>query len=80
MFSAPLTFGKPLVEHPVIRAKLADMIRQIDATHAQMETITYQMCTMTKAGGVQLRELPLCTCEYSVCLREITKLANKARN
>ena len=49
------TFGKPLVEHPVIRAKLADMVRQIDATHAQMENITYQMCTMTKeaGGGVQ---------------------------
>ena len=35
------TFGKKLIEHPVIRAKLAD-IQQIDATHAQMETITYQ--------------------------------------
>ena len=45
------TFGKPLVEHPVIRAKLADMVRQIDATHAQMENITYQMCTMTKEAG-----------------------------
>ena len=42
------TFGKPLIEHPVIRAKLADMVRQIDATHNQMENITYQMCTMTK--------------------------------
>ena len=30
------TFGKKLIEHPVIRAKLADMIRQIDATHHQM--------------------------------------------
>ena len=37
------TFGKKLIEHPVIRAKLADMARQIDATHAMMETITYQV-------------------------------------
>jgi hypothetical protein len=24
------------------------LVRQIDATHAMMENITYQMCTMTK--------------------------------
>ena len=43
------TFGKPLVEHPVIRWKLAEMARQVECTQAQLETLTYQMCTMTKA-------------------------------
>ena len=42
------TFGKPLIEHPVIRHKLAEMIRQVEATHCLLETITYQMNTMTK--------------------------------
>ncbi len=43
------TFGKALVEHPVIRWKLAEMARQIETTHAMLETLTYQMKTMTKA-------------------------------
>lgn len=42
------TFGKQLVEHPVIRWKLAEMARQVESTHAMLETLTYQMCTMTK--------------------------------
>ena len=42
------TFGKTLVEHPVIRAKLGEMARQIESTHAMLELLTYQMCTMSK--------------------------------
>ena len=42
------TFAKALIEHPVIRHKLAEMIRQVEATHCLLETITYQMNTMTK--------------------------------
>jgi len=42
------TFGKRLIEHPVIRWKLAEMARQIETTHAMLEHLTYQMCTMTK--------------------------------
>ena len=42
------TFGKQLVEHPVIRWKLAEMARQVESTHAMLETLTYQMCTMSK--------------------------------
>ncbi len=37
------TFGKRLVDHPVIRAKLAHMARQIEATHAWLETTTQQL-------------------------------------
>ena len=43
------TFGKKLVEHPVIRWKLAEMARQVESTHATLECLTYQFCTMSKA-------------------------------
>ena len=36
------TFGKHLIEHPVIRAKLANMARQIEAAHAWLELVVYQ--------------------------------------
>jgi len=40
------TFGKTLLEHPVIRNKLAHMIRKVEATHAWIESITLQMDTL----------------------------------
>lgn len=36
------TFGKLLIEHPVIRAKFANMARQIEATQAWLDQIVYQ--------------------------------------
>jgi len=42
------TFGKRLVDHPVIRAKFAEMIRQIEASQAWLELITYQLSVMPK--------------------------------
>merc|ERR1719240_604727 len=51
------TFGKKLQEHPVIRWKLAEMVRQVEATHAWLEQTTFLMCTMpaqeamTQLGG-----------------------------
>ena len=40
------TFGKKLIEHPVIRFKLAQMARQVESAHAWLESITYQMKTL----------------------------------
>ncbi|KAI8144039.1 acyl-CoA dehydrogenase/oxidase [Fennellomyces sp. T-0311] len=40
------TFGKRLIDHPVIRNKLAHMIRKCEATHAWLETLTYQTIKM----------------------------------
>ncbi|KAI9019681.1 putative acyl-CoA dehydrogenase [Hyaloraphidium curvatum] len=37
------TFGKNLIEHPVIRDKFAQMARQIEATAAWLDFIVYQM-------------------------------------
>jgi alkylation response protein AidB-like acyl-CoA dehydrogenase len=36
------TFGKLLIEHPVIRAKLANMARHIESTQAWLDAIIYQ--------------------------------------
>jgi alkylation response protein AidB-like acyl-CoA dehydrogenase len=52
------TFGKLLIDHPVIRNKLAHMARKIEATHAWMEALIYQTVQMPvdmqmiKLGGI----------------------------
>jgi len=48
------TFGKTLTEHPVIRWKLAEMARQVEATHAALENLTYQLQTMPHEEATQL--------------------------
>merc|ERR1719335_821722 len=37
------TFGKTLVEHGMIKFKIGEMARQVDATTAQLEFLTYQL-------------------------------------
>ena len=54
------TFGKKLIDHAVIRNKLAHMARKIEATHAWMESLIYQTqkmpvdLQMLKLGGITL--------------------------
>merc|ERR1712086_1125193 len=36
------TFGKGLIDHPVIRWKFAEMARQVDCLHCMLEYIAYQ--------------------------------------
>lgn len=43
------TFGKPLIQHQVIRFKLAEMASCIEGTHAWLENLTYQMDSMDHA-------------------------------
>jgi alkylation response protein AidB-like acyl-CoA dehydrogenase len=51
------TFGMRLIDNPLIRNKLGNMIRQIEATQAWLEFLTFQMITMpyveanVKLGG-----------------------------
>jgi len=48
-------FGKTLIEQPVLRNKLAEMARQVEANHAFIEQIAYQLkCKVPdqKLGGV----------------------------
>lgn len=35
------TFGKKLIDHPVIRSKLANMARMVEANYSLLEQVTY---------------------------------------
>lgn len=45
------TFGKRLVDHQVIRHKLAEMARQIEACQAHMEALVYEMNVLHDRGA-----------------------------
>jgi alkylation response protein AidB-like acyl-CoA dehydrogenase len=74
------TFGKLLIEHPVIRLKLAHMARQVEATWAQLENITYQMNTMSFAeqnralGGPIALAKAQATTTFEYCAREASQI------
>jgi len=42
-------FGKPLIQQPVIRYKLAEMAAEIEAVHSMLEDLTFQMNNMAPA-------------------------------
>lgn len=42
------TFGQRLIDHPVLRNKMGEMARQIEAVHHWVEAATYLMCQMPK--------------------------------
>ncbi|KAI9094554.1 acyl-CoA dehydrogenase/oxidase [Phlyctochytrium arcticum] len=74
------TFGKKLIDHPVIRNKLGHMVRQVEATHAWMETLIFQTkhmpqeLQMLKLGGpiALLKVQSTQTMEY--CAREAAQI------
>jgi alkylation response protein AidB-like acyl-CoA dehydrogenase len=37
------TFGKRLIDHQVIRHKIAEMVRRVESSHAWLEQVAYQM-------------------------------------
>ncbi|CAK0832534.1 unnamed protein product [Prorocentrum cordatum] len=41
-----MAFGKPLIEQPVLRQKLARMAGAVESAHALLESVTYQMDKM----------------------------------
>ena len=45
------TFGTTLLGHGVLRAKLADMARRVEAAQALLEAHTYRMVASSSAGG-----------------------------
>ena len=50
-----IVFGKKLVEQPVIRYKLAQMIGAVEALEGYLESITYQMQRMDQlAQAIEL--------------------------
>ena len=73
------TFGKLLIEHPVIRLKLAHMARQVEASHALMESITYQLNAMSYEEAVKVLGGPIAlakaqvTTVFEFCAREASQ-------
>ena len=74
------TFGKPLIEQPVIRAKIAEMGRQVIATHAALEDLTYQFDVMPKQlqavalGGHTALMKVQATKTFEFCAREAAQI------
>ncbi|GBB97549.1 hypothetical protein RclHR1_00300028 [Rhizophagus clarus] len=74
------TFGKKLVEHDVIRNKLAHMARQIEATHAWMESLIYQTTkmpitdAMVRLGGPIALLKAQSTQTFEFCAREAAQI------
>lgn len=70
------TFGVRLIDHGVIRHKLGNMIRQVEASQAWVELITYQFCTMNsfeavlRLGGAIALLKAHCTNVFEYCVRE----------
>ncbi|KAF4672613.1 hypothetical protein FOL47_000301 [Perkinsus chesapeaki] len=74
------TFGKPLIEHPVIRWKLAEMARQIEGAQGWMESLTHQLCTMPPKEAIFMLGGPLALCKvhctkmFEYCAREASQI------
>jgi alkylation response protein AidB-like acyl-CoA dehydrogenase len=74
------TFGKRLIDHPVIRLKLAHMARQVEATCAWLESITYQITTMShleqakRLGGPMALLKAQATTTFEYCAREASQI------
>ncbi|KKA19066.1 Long-chain-acyl-CoA dehydrogenase [Rasamsonia emersonii CBS 393.64] len=74
------TFGKRLIDHPVIRMKLAHMARQIEATYNWLENIIYQCQSMDeteamlKLGGAIAGLKAQATTTFEFCAREASQI------
>lgn len=74
------TFDKPLIEQPVIRAKVAEMARMVMATHAALEDLTYQFDKMPKGlqalalGGHTALLKVQATKTFEFCAREAAQI------
>ncbi|KAK3904650.1 acyl-CoA dehydrogenase [Staphylotrichum tortipilum] len=74
------TFGKKLIEHPVIRLKLAHMARQIEASYNWLENVIYQ-CekmgeteAMLRLGGPIASLKAQATVTFEFCAREASQI------
>jgi alkylation response protein AidB-like acyl-CoA dehydrogenase len=75
-----MTFGKKLIEHPVIRLKLAHMARQIEASWSWLENMIFQcqrmgeMEAMLKLGGAIAGLKAQSTTTFEFCAREASQI------
>lgn len=74
------TFGKRLIDHPVIRLKLAHMARQIEASYNWLENMVYQCMqmdeteAMLKLGGAIAGLKAQSTTTFEFCAREASQI------
>ncbi|KAL1976706.1 hypothetical protein VTN31DRAFT_2988 [Thermomyces dupontii] len=74
------TFGKKLIDHPVIRMKLAHMARQIEASYNWLENIVFQAQSMDeteamlKLGGAIAGLKAQATTTFEFCAREASQI------
>ena len=74
------TFGKRLIDHPVIRLKLAHMARQIEASYNWLENLVYQCMqmdeteAMLKLGGAIAGLKAQSTTTFEFCAREASQI------
>lgn len=74
------TFGKRLIDHPVIRLKIAHMARHVEATYNWLENITFQLCKMShkeamaKLGGPIALLKAQSTITMELCAREAAQI------
>ena len=74
------TFNKRLIDHPVIRMKLAQMARQVEATYAWLENLVYQgqnmdeTEAMLKLGGAIAGLKAQSTVTFEFCAREASQI------
>ena len=74
------TFNKRLIDHPVIRLKLAHMARQVEATHAWLESLVFQSMAMDeteamlKLGGAIAALKAQATTTFEFCAREASQI------
>jgi alkylation response protein AidB-like acyl-CoA dehydrogenase len=74
------TFGQKLINHPVIRLKLAHMARQIEASYSWLESLIYQCQMMNeteamlKLGGAIAGLKAQSTVTFEFCAREASQI------
>ncbi|RKF71546.1 Acyl-CoA dehydrogenase apdG [Golovinomyces cichoracearum] len=74
------TFGKPLIKHPVIRLKLAHMVRQIEASYSWLESIVAQAgnlpeeVAILRLGGPIASLKAQSTVTFEFCAREASQI------
>jgi alkylation response protein AidB-like acyl-CoA dehydrogenase len=74
------TFGKKLIEHPVIRLKLAHMARQIEASYSWLESLINQIShmpeqlAMLRLGGPIASLKAQATVTFEFCAREASQI------
>lgn len=74
------TFGKKLIDHPVIRMKLAHMARQIEASYNWLENIIYQCQKMDETEAMLRLGGPIAglkaqsTVTFEFCAREASQI------